>query len=137
MFLITPVIENGDTYEHNNARIGAIVRAKLIVELRIRFIAVSNDDGSILMIFTAKHFNISPLLTKDRMLLVVQVYDVQKEEIILQKFLFDFLDNTTAKLFYKYVKEDEPPVTDNMITVVVPSRISYLYYGTIRHYSPK
>lgn len=124
------MLKKKDAYDFNKTYIEAAVEVKLIVELRNRFIAVSDDDGSIEMIFTAMHFNVSPLSRDDLMFMVVQIHDIQKEEINMLKFLMIFSDNNTANRFYKYVK-DLPSVTDNLITVVVPSRIIYLNNGLV------
>lgn len=125
MFLVAPELDNYQTYDLDD-HVEGIMGAKLVVELRNRFMVISDDDGSIAMIFTAMHFNVSPVLTEGRMFLVIQVYDIQKEEIIMLQFYLGFVEDDTAHRFYKYVKENLPSVTNDMIPVDIPSYISYL-----------
>lgn len=120
------MIENDETYD-NYRHIEATVGAELHVELGNRFIVLSEADDSIEMIFTAAHFNISHFFNRTRTLLVVQIYEILREEIITLKFLLSFTDDDTASRFYKYIKEDRSSVTDNIIPVDIPSRIIKLY----------
>lgn len=137
MFMIAPVTENCDTYDGNDSSIETILEITLHVELRNRFVVTCQKDGTILMIFTAMHFNVSPVLKEDRILFVAKIYDIRRDAIILQTFLFDFLDDEIAKLFHEYAKKGPYPVTDNMIPVVVPYRIHYLYNRRINDFSPR
>lgn len=119
MFLIGPMTDGDETNDH----IEAIIGAELYVELGNRCIVSSTIDQSIAMIFSEARFNISHVLRHGRILMVVQMYDIRKEEVIRLRFLLVFRNNDTANRFYSYVKVDHS-VTDNIISVDIPSHIN-------------
>lgn len=90
--------------------------------MRNRFVVFSQTDAPV-MIFSAGHFNLSSVMSDGRVLLVMQVFDIEKGELVRLKILIKFKDDETANHFYEFVTRD-PRRTDNMIPVEVPTHIN-------------
>lgn len=100
-----------------------ILRGRLAVELNNRFYIIAKDYNTIDMIFSCTYFNVSSVLPRSRVLLVLQVYDVEMQSIIMMRFILNFTNGATARRFYNYVKT-ETSCTSNIIPVVIPHHIA-------------
>lgn len=100
-----------------------IIGGKLVVEMRNRFYILTETDHTVQMIFSCTHFNVSTVLHGGRILLVVQVYDIEKEdEVIMKRFVLRFSAYTVALRFYKYVKKVSS-CTNNIIPIDIPDHL--------------
>lgn len=93
------------------------------VELRNRFYIVSDIDNTINMIFSRNNFNVSSALTGGRVLIAVQMYDIDEQEMNMIKFILKFSDDDVARSFYDYVKQ-VPSCTNELIPVLLPDNIT-------------
>lgn len=78
------------------------------------------------MVFSSGHFNVSSVVEGDRIVLVVQVFDIVKRNLVMLKFLITFDSDDVAKSFHRYVTEGSS-CTNSMIPVDISDRLALLH----------
>ena len=70
------------------------------------------------MVFSSGHFNVSRVFSRRDTVLVIKVFDIEKQNFVMLKFLMRFEYELLAEGFYRHVTR-AAPCTDSSISVSI------------------